>query len=117
MRTVWIVSALVLASLAPLTAQGQQTATNSLVAATNTINLGDIGGIKLPEHSTVELSLNPKNTNTLDYSISKTSNLQLSGPLVKPLKAKSASDFGHRVVSLFNPFSKEAPNVPPAPSG
>src|SRR5581483_3208519 len=56
--------------------------------------------------------MEPGDTNALDYTVSG-NRVRLSGPAVRPLKAKSPSDFGARVLHLFSPFSDEQPNLPP----
>src|SRR5262249_53494224 len=114
MRTGWMFTALVVVGLSRVVVQGQ--ATNAVVVSTNTTKLSDSALMNLPLPSTIELRLTAPDTNRLDYVVSKTK-IHVSGPLVRPLKAKSTSDFGHRVLNLFNPFSTEEPNVPYAATG
>jgi hypothetical protein len=111
-----VLVALVWAGLGQIGARGQQTPRNLGAGSTNMA--ADLASVSLPERSSMQLRLTePKDTNTLQYVVSKTTTIQVSGPLVRPLKATSASDFGHRIFSLVNPFSREAPNVPAAASG
>jgi hypothetical protein len=113
-----MVLAVVVMGLGEMSVRAQQTSTNALVSATNTTRLSDPASIKLPEHPTLELRLpGPADTNNLEYSVSKTTKVNISGPLVRVGKAKNASDLGHRVFSLINPFSSEEPNVPAAAAG
>jgi hypothetical protein len=97
--------------------QAQQTATNGLTLATNTVAAHGGSTVSLNDSASMGLRLTePADTNSLDYMVSKTK-VHLSGPLVGPLKAKSASDFSHRVLRLFSPFSDEEPNMQPAATG
>jgi len=96
--------------------QGQQTPTNTLISATNAIH--EPASMSLSPHSVMELRLiEPRDTNSLDYFVSTTQIIHVSGPLIVPLKAKSASDFGHRVLHLFSPLASEEPAGQPAPLG
>jgi len=116
MRTVWILAVLVAVNASQVVVQGQQTATNALVSATNAIH--EPSSLSLAERSAVELRLTePRDTNSLDYFVSTTQIIHVSGPLIVPLKAKSASDFGHRVLHLFSPFASEEPAAQPAAVG
>jgi hypothetical protein len=115
MRTVWMLVVLVVVSGSQAVVQGQQTPTNALVSATNAIY--EPASINLSGRSGTELRLaEPRDTNSLDYLVSKTT-VHVSGPLIVPLKAKTASDFGHRVLHLFSPFASEEPAGQPAAVG
>lgn len=59
----------------------------------------------------------PKDTNSMQFQFSKTTRVRLGGPVIQPLKAKTASGFASRVAAWFNPLSRAAPNVPVAPAG
>jgi hypothetical protein len=115
MRMVWMLVVLVAVNDSQVVVQGQQTATNALVSATNAIH--QPSSLSLSERSAMELRLTePRDTNSLYYVVSKTE-IHVSGPLIVPLKAKSASDFGHRVLHLFSPFASEEPAGQPAAVG
>ena len=115
MRTVWMLVVAVAVNASQAVVQGQQTATNALVSATNAIH--EPASMSLSPHSAMELRLiEPRDTNSLDYVLSK-STVHVSGPLIVPLKAKSASDFGHRVLHLFSPFASEEPAGQPTALG
>ena len=59
----------------------------------------------------------PGDTNSMRLQVSKDTQLNFSGPLIQPLKARSAAGVAGRVVRWFNPFSTNQPNVQPAASG
>lgn len=93
--------------------RGQQTATNSaLVLLTNTATAGSAPRLTLRDPAVLGLQLREPDTNALEYTLSRTK-VRLSGPAVRPMKAKNVSDFSRRVLHLFSPFSDEKPNLPP----
>jgi hypothetical protein len=115
MRTVWMIVAWVGVCAGQVVVQGQQTATNALASATKAIH--EPASMSVSGRSGTELRLTePRDTNSLDYVVAKTT-VHVSGPLIVPLKAKSASDFGHRVLHLFSPFASEEPAGQPAAVG
>lgn len=96
----------------------QQAPTNETATVNSTVTLHQNAVIKSPEPSSMILRLSePKDTNSIDFQLSKTQVVHVRGPLVEPLKAKNASGFVGRVAHWFNPLSTGQPNVPPAPSG
>jgi hypothetical protein len=110
------VTLVLLAAAGPLFAQ--QAATNGVASVSSSVTLHQAPAIKPPETTPMLHRLSePKDTNSMDFQVSKTTQVHLTGPLIQPLKAKSASGFAGRVAHWFNPFSTAQPNVPPAPSG
>ena len=95
--------------------QAQQVGTNGPVSMTNSTVVAQVQktSMSLRDPAAMGLSLGgPGDTNSLEYVISRTK-VHVSGPLVRPMKAKSASDLGRRVLHLVSPFSDESPNLPP----
>jgi hypothetical protein len=114
MRTGAVIAILAALGMSQLLVCGQQTATNSVGSATNTAALTEAQNVTLRDQANLILRVQePGDTNMLEYTVSKTTKMRLTGPLVRPLKAKSGSDFGRRVLHLFSPFSDEQPNLPP----
>ncbi|HLH53714.1 MAG TPA: hypothetical protein VKY92_08875 [Verrucomicrobiae bacterium] len=112
-----ITKSVVLAALlsAPLTLLAQTAATNSTTSATNFSMVAETArnSMPLPQSAMMGLRLRePGDTNSLDYLVGRTK-VHISGPAVRPLKAKSASEFGQRLLHLFSPFADVPPNVPP----
>jgi hypothetical protein len=97
--------------LAQVVAEAQQAATNQLAMTTNAPAVRESPIVSLTDSTATTMRLEPADTNSLDYTVSKTK-IHLTGPLVPPLKAKSASDFSRRLLNLFNPFSSEEPSLP-----
>jgi len=96
----------------------QQSASKAIVAATNATPGPLTSSVALHETATAGLHLNePTDTNSFEYSVSKTTRVRVSGPLVQPLKAKTSADLSHRVLHLFSPFAKEPPAWQTAPTG
>jgi hypothetical protein len=86
-------------------AQQQEITTNAFVAATN--------AVEVPSKTPVELRLTQSSdTNSAGLVIMK-NKIRVSGPLARPFKAKSASDFARRVGHLFSPFTDEVTDQSP----
>ena len=102
-------------SMGQVLVRAQQATTNSLTSVTNnTVVLTDSQNTALRDQPYLTLHLRePGDTNSLEYTVSKTTKLHVTGPLVRPLKAKDGSDFGKRVLHLFSPFSDAPQNLPP----
>lgn len=98
--------------------RAQQAGTNTVTAANSSVTLHKASTAKAQESTPTLLQLGaPRDTNSMQLQVSKETQLNFSGPLIQPLKAKTASGFAGRVAHWVNPFSTNQPNVPPAPSG
>lgn len=113
MRTALLSAVLATLAAGQFQVCAQQSTTNALAAATNSTPLRETSKASLPDPASLGLTLSgPGDTNVLNYTLSRTK-VRISGPLVRPLKANSPSDFSRRVLHLFSPFSDETPNLPP----
>ena len=93
--------------------RSQQTATNAVATATNSATLRARSNLSLHEPAPMTLQLKQADTNSTEFLLSKTVKVHASGPVVRVLKAKGASDFSRKVLHLFSPFSDDSPNLPP----
>lgn len=103
-------------------AQAQTPAPKALVASTNanTLSASTQSTVSVPlrESATVSLRLTePTDTNSFHYTLSKSTQLRVTGPVVQSLKAKNPEDFSRRVLHLVSPFAKEQPSWQTASTG
>jgi hypothetical protein len=108
MKAGWLILGLVLSGATRTIAQ-QQVYTNHFTAGTNAVE------VPSTEPSLFQLT-QPSDTNASVHVVLKTK-IRVSGPLVGPAKAKTASDFSRKVAHLFSPFASEEFNPQSAPSG
>jgi hypothetical protein len=108
MKAGWLILGLVLSGATRTIAQ-QQVYTNDFAAGTNVVEVPT----KAP--SVFQLT-QPSDTNVSVHVVLKTK-VRVSGPLVGPVKAKTASDFSRKVAHLFSPFASEEFNPQSVPSG
>jgi hypothetical protein len=92
-------------------AQTLNLGTNNSLAFTNAATVHDTSHLAVPNSATLWRLTEPGDTNSVDYTISKTT-VHLSGPVATTLKSKSAGDFSKRVLKLFNPLSAQNQNLP-----
>jgi hypothetical protein len=92
-------------------AQTLNAGTNSFLSTTNSIAGQRSSSMLLREPSTRFQLIEPLDTNSADYFVSK-SKLHLSGPVATTLKAKSPVDFSRRALRLVSPFSSGSQNLP-----
>ncbi len=88
-----------LLSAVRVVAQQAQATTNELASGTN------VAELQLKAPILLQLA-QPLDTNSSAYIIGK-QKVEVRGPLVRPLKAKSFSDFARRTAHLFSPFTDE----------
>jgi hypothetical protein len=108
MRTGWLTVIFAMAALTRSIAQ-QPIHTNELSSSSKAVEAPP------RELSTFQLT-QPGDTNVSEHVVLKRK-IRVSGSLVGPAKAKSISDFSHKVVHLFNPFATDEFNPQSAPSG
>jgi hypothetical protein len=109
MRPGWLLIVLAVMSASRGVGQEQRTETNAMPLRTSAASLQDRPQVVLRP-------LDLSSSGSSERVIVKRK-LRISGPLVRPFKAKTGSEFSKRVVHLFSPFASEDSSTQAEPSG
>jgi hypothetical protein len=108
MKVGWLIAIVVWTSAMQTFAQ-QHVQTNHLASGRNTV--------EVPSSAPLFVQLTESSdSNTAEHVVVKRT-IRVSGPLVGPAKAHSASDFSKRVAHLFSPFASDDLRSPTEASG